>query len=335
MEFTLTISQKQIHENFPTLDIKDAAIIDFLGKFSHECDKKVYGKTVYYWFAYSKICDECPLLRLDPESVRRRMRGLCSLNILAAHPGNRGGKVFFAFGEKYSLTHRDKSTKGRAENPEVEKRSGRKSRPRRAENPELMAKGRANLPDNHNNHLDHNNQSSTESESAAACELKIEVFDSEFPGLSVHEILDLKVEEEKDTPSSARPLEKEKEVQPARPAPGESAPRRWDVFDIDREADLMKSDFRVFEKFAKDSALSNDVARVRFPLVVDEFIEDQKAATYNYQNTRQIRAHFFNWIITAPKAKAAAKNRPGASAHTPQPAGTKLVDPPSQYRRLT
>jgi len=149
MEFSLTINQKQIHENFPVLDIKDAAIIDFLTRFSHakKIKKRIIGTDVYYWFDYGKIASENPLLKLDRESIRKRVRNICKLGILNAHPDNQGGEVYFAFGDNYEKTHR-------ADLPEVEAQtSGKQSRTHRANNPELLAKHRANNPDNHNNHL--------------------------------------------------------------------------------------------------------------------------------------------------------------------------------------
>lgn len=149
MEFSLTINQKQIHENFPVLDIKDAAIIDFLTRFSHakKIKKRIVGTDVYYWFDYGKIASENPLLKLDRESIRKRVRNICKLGILNAHPDNQGGEVYFAFGDNYEKTHR-------ADLPEVEAQTSVKlSRTHRADNPELLAKHRANNPDNHNNHL--------------------------------------------------------------------------------------------------------------------------------------------------------------------------------------
>ena len=157
MEYTLSISQKAIAENFPGLDIKDAAIIDFLGRFSHskKIQKKIEGNEIFYWFDYKKIATENPLLRLNNEAVRKRIREMCALRILISHPLNRGGKVFFAFGENYEKTHRVQDVQ-REENPEVEqvekKTTGRKSRPQREENPEVEQKGREENPDNHNNH---------------------------------------------------------------------------------------------------------------------------------------------------------------------------------------
>ena len=93
MEFTLTICQKQIHDNFPGLDIKDAGIIDFLGRFSHDCTKKIVGQKIYFWFDYGKISTECPLLRLESEAIRKRVRAMVALGILEPHPGNKGGQV--------------------------------------------------------------------------------------------------------------------------------------------------------------------------------------------------------------------------------------------------
>ena len=151
MEYNLNINQRAIVENFPLLDIKDAAIIDFLGRFAHSksIQKKVEGETIYYWFSYAHIANENPLLRLNVEAIRKRMRVFCELQILVGHEKNQGGKSFFAFGEKYEKTHRE-------ENPEVPKlpqNIGKKIPKGREENPEVAPKHREENPDNHNNHL--------------------------------------------------------------------------------------------------------------------------------------------------------------------------------------
>lgn len=139
MEYTLTISQKAIHENFPELDIKDAAIIDFLSRFVHGANvkKRISGQDIYYWFDYGKIVSENPLLKLGEEAIRKRMRVMCGYGIFKAHEDNRGGPVFFAFGDQFQWTHRhkvrdenpivhaDENAKGRENGTEG---SGRKSR---------------------------------------------------------------------------------------------------------------------------------------------------------------------------------------------------------------
>ena len=139
MEYTLTISQKAIHENFPELDIKDAAIIDFLSRFVHGANvkKRISEQDIYYWFDYGKIVSENPLLKLGEEAIRKRMRVMCGYGIFKAHEDNRGGPVFFAFGDQFQWTHKHKvrdenpvvhgdgNTKGRENGTEG---SGRKSR---------------------------------------------------------------------------------------------------------------------------------------------------------------------------------------------------------------
>lgn len=158
MEYTLTISQKAIADNFPTLDIKDAAIIDFLSRFSasKKIAKKIIGDSIFYWFDYNKIATENPLLKLGSEAIRKRLRELCSLGILEAHPLNSGGRVFFAFGDNFELTHKYEPREN--DTDLLRKTSGRKSRPPREENPDLSAKPRENDTDISNIPLDQKNQ---------------------------------------------------------------------------------------------------------------------------------------------------------------------------------
>lgn len=147
LEYTLTISQRAIALNFPELDLKDAAIIDFLGRFAHSqaIQKRFLESKVFYWFDYGHIQDQNPLLKLEAESIRKRMRAMCRLKILEAHPDNQGGKPYFAFGEKYEYTHREV----RANAPEVGDGDFGQMRPKhRANAPEVGDEVRANAPDN-------------------------------------------------------------------------------------------------------------------------------------------------------------------------------------------
>lgn len=287
MEFTLTICQKQIHDNFPGLDIKDAGIIDFLGRFSHDCAKKIFAGKVFYWFDYGKIATECPLLRLESEAIRKRMRTMCALGIFEAHPENRGGKIFFAFGDKYSLTHRDTKEKEREENPDLHpKRTGRKSRPQREENPVLYQKEREENPDNHKDHFNHNNQSSTEPENDADGGLKIEVHSEDLNGFKLLDFLPSKPKEITPPPDSA-----------PSPSPGYSS--GYAAFDIDTDAARLKTDQLCRDRFGRDLKIGLEKANAEFPLYVDRFVENQKAETFSYPNTKEFRRHFFNWIVKA------------------------------------
>jgi len=153
MEFSLTIRQKEFQDNFPTLDIKDAAIVDFLARFAHSKSmvKKIVEGKVYFWFDYGKIVTELPILRLNKESIRKRMRELIRLKIFDSHPENQGErKVFFAFGDAYELTH-----KHRENNTDVQ-HEGAKHRENGTE-----ASGKQSLQHrdkNPDNHIYHNQE---------------------------------------------------------------------------------------------------------------------------------------------------------------------------------
>ena len=98
---------------------------------------------------------------------------------------------------------------------------------------------------------------------------------------------------------------------PSPSAPGESSERRYaeryDLFDIDLEAAILKEDFRCHERFA--SVFSCDVATASQKIrgAVDEFVLDQKAVTYNYNSTKDFRSHFFNWLPKKAMVKRAAQ----------------------------
>lgn len=317
MEFTLTICQKQIHDNFPGLDIKDAGIIDFLGRFSHDCAKKIEHGKVYYWFDYGKVATECPLLRLESEAIRKRMRVMCSMKIFEAHPENRGGKIFFAFGEKYSLTHRDKKEKEREENPDlIKKRTGRKSRPQRDFLPVLPQKEREENPDNHKDHSNHNNQSS-EPEIDVADGLKIEIHSDDLDDLKLLDFLPSE-QKEKTPPSSALPPNKEKE------SPAESSPRRYEAFDIDVAAAELKGNEFSAENFARITGTPRAQMVERFAAEVDVFVLEQKGKKSVYNRFDEFSGHFFNY--ERAKVRSGRNNQPGNQAQvrngTQQPQST-------------
>ena len=109
---------------------------------------------------------------------------------------------------------------------------------------------------------------------------------------------------------------KEKEVLkgfiPAAPEPIETPPpppnaRRYERFDIDTAASAMMTDFRVEEKFARDLRYTLAEAKDKLPILLNEFVEDQKAIGFDYNKDSDFRRHFFSWILVAPKAKAAAR----------------------------
>lgn len=294
MEFTLTICQKQISENFPTLDIKDAGIIDFLGRFSHSCTRKVDLGKIYYWFDYGKISSECPLLRLESEAIRKRMRAMCSLGIFDAHPENRGGRIFFAFGDKYALTHRDSQEKEREQNPDRKKRTGTKSRPQREQNPVLGKKEREQNPDNHTNHSNHTNQPSVNQTAAAEILIKST---TEFEGVTMVEKVDAE----------------ERSYNSGMYAPTSTA-RRFDPFNIDTATMELKGNEFSAENFARITGTPAAQMVARFTAEVDAFVLEQKGRKTVYNRFDEFSGHFFNWS----RSRVRARSIPGASAHQSQ-----------------
>lgn len=99
-------------------------------------------------------------------------------------------------------------------------------------------------------------------------------------------------------PATAEPIET--------PPPPPNA-RRYERFDIDTAASAMMTDFRVEEKFARDLRYTLAEAKDKLPILLNEFVEDQKAIGFDYNKDSDFRRHFFSWILVAPKAKAAAR----------------------------
>ena len=108
MQYTITVNQLAYQTHFPDLNLSHAAIVDWFSRFTHS--KKVSrlehkGKT-YYWLKYDKANSELPMLGLShPDSMRRLVKALCTAQILEAHPDNQKGRSYFAFGDRYELTH--------------------------------------------------------------------------------------------------------------------------------------------------------------------------------------------------------------------------------------
>lgn len=106
MKFTISINQIAMSENFPTLGLKHAVIIDYIKDFANTGEMKIktYNKIPYYWVEYDYLLDNMPLLKLQKDRLYRHIKDLCDLSILIAHPDNqRSGEAYFAFGKSYKL----------------------------------------------------------------------------------------------------------------------------------------------------------------------------------------------------------------------------------------
>jgi hypothetical protein len=107
MKFLILVNQKAVIENALDLDIIDCAIFDCVKDFAHspKCRKFMEGEKIYYWFSYTLIKDQLPILKgQSKKSIQRRLDNLVNAKILERHPENqKNAQSFFCFGENYPL----------------------------------------------------------------------------------------------------------------------------------------------------------------------------------------------------------------------------------------
>lgn len=139
-----------------------------------------------------------------------------------------------------------------------------------------------------------NKQQQQAKSDAASGSIHSTLYDPSTPGVVLHESFQL--EERSST----------NDLVPRRAENSATAPRPWASFDIDEQAENLKYDFQCIERFARDLKCTLEVATEKLPPAVDEFVFDQKTNTYNYNNTRDFRKHFFNWLPLRTKSKRAA-----------------------------
>lgn len=113
MKYTVLINQKAIIDQGLDIDFSDGAIIDWMLSFSAHasCQRMVENGQCWYWFSYSLIVNELPMLRMKKDSVYRRMKNLAAIGLIIAHPKNmKSGQTWFSFTPKMGgITHGFKS----------------------------------------------------------------------------------------------------------------------------------------------------------------------------------------------------------------------------------
>lgn len=107
MKYITVINNLVASTHFPTLDMKDLAILNWLADFAHtgQMEMKIHDRKPYYWVKYSKVLDDLPPLKWRTEDrVYRSCKKMAKLNILIAHPDNvKERESFYGFGPKYVL----------------------------------------------------------------------------------------------------------------------------------------------------------------------------------------------------------------------------------------
>ena len=107
-----------------------------------------------------------------------------------------------------------------------------------------------------------------------------------------------------------------KDSGPAAAAPQTPAPHPFQSFDIDRAAESLTADPLCIDRFGRTLACSLDVAAAKHPAAVIEFVADQKAVGYTYNNDRDFRSHYFNWLpLRVAKKRAEAQKQVQANSN--------------------
>ncbi len=142
--------------------------------------------------------------------------------------------------------------------------------------------------------------------------IDVAVFDSEVNALVVDSI---PVEAKKENPTPVAP--------PPSP-PSEAAPRRYDAFDIEKEADALKFDPLAAERFARETGTPAANMYAALGVMVDTFTSDQKATGYNYNNRIDYRKHFFNLVRRKAEIARNAPKEGGQTRQNGQPEKTLI-----------
>ena len=87
MKYTLLIDQRTIAEKFPQLDLKDAALLAFLGDAFNS--PRLYQATIegrrYTWISHSMVIEQMPLLDLkNGDAVQKRLKRLREAGLISS-----------------------------------------------------------------------------------------------------------------------------------------------------------------------------------------------------------------------------------------------------------
>lgn len=132
----------------------------------------------------------------------------------------------------------------------------------------------------------------------------------------------LKVEEEsaQNANENFQPSEQKEKINPpvAPPPPDKKeTPFQFQSFDIDRAAESLTADPLCVDRFGRTLACSPETAASKHPAAVIEFVADQKAVGYTYNNDRDFRSHYFNWLpLRVAKKRAEAQKQVQVSSNT-------------------
>lgn len=122
MKYTITINQKQAVDAGIT-NVSQAIILDLLTSCSTWATPEEHKGKIFYWVSRQSICRELPILKIQPDTAYRHLRGLAELGLIDYQKSGKKDLVrLTSKGRKYHSFR--KSEGGEAENsPYVGKKS--------------------------------------------------------------------------------------------------------------------------------------------------------------------------------------------------------------------
>ena len=118
MKYTINVNQKAVVRISPELDLKDAAILDWISIFANsgEMESIIHDGKLFFRISYPYLIEELPLLKINSKNgIYRRLKKLQHVGLLEPHPdngriidennGQQLSKVYWGFGPRYKEIH--------------------------------------------------------------------------------------------------------------------------------------------------------------------------------------------------------------------------------------
>lgn len=126
MNYNILINQFAGEKYFPTLDIIDLAIFDYLKNFYPTSNKYSDTLGVWFWVSHTKLIKDMPKLKIKSKAgIIKRINNLIDYSIIERHPNSKNlGKSYYKIGSKWDLLIKDDTSQqellgGVDENKEV------------------------------------------------------------------------------------------------------------------------------------------------------------------------------------------------------------------------
>ena len=101
-------------------------------------------------------------------------------------------------------------------------------------------------------------------------------------------------------------------IAPAPTSPANPGPHRWDTFTLEAGSTDLLKDALCYERYRRESGKRTEAD---YAADIETFTTNQRTEANTYNNHREFRSHFFNWVsrraaIARESAKVSATSTP-------------------------